>query len=205
MPVLEVRNLSKRFGHLTPVDAYSIPSELAANWLFQAAEYEGRRDWMRAVERFTYVCVLLPVYAVTAPLGIGVMGWAIGLRMTALQLVVSFATFDILFYSWQKLPFACAYKPGRRPLVIVLAGWIAVLGALIPVLSIIIAMASQIPEVFAIYGAFLLAGSLWLRRRRRAGWGEAGLLYEDPPDYLADLGIRELRSIHVPAHPAPPC
>jgi hypothetical protein len=89
--------------------------------------------------------------------------------------------------------------------VIVLAGWIAVLGALVPVLSIIIAAASQIPEVFAIYGAFLLAAGLWLRHRRRAGWGAASLLYEDPPDDLADLGIRELRSFSIPAHPMPPC
>jgi hypothetical protein len=56
-----------------------------------------------------------------------------------------------------QLPFTCAYTPGRRPPVIVLAGWIAVLGALVPVLSIIIAAASQIPEIFAICGAFLLA------------------------------------------------
>jgi hypothetical protein len=185
--------------------AYSIPSELPANWLFQSTEREGRRDWMRAVERFTYFFVLLPVYALIAPLGIGVMGWAIGLRMTALQLMVSFATFDILFYSWQKLPFTCSYTPGRRPPVIVLAGWIAVLGALVPVLSIIIAAASQIPEIFAIYGAFLLAVALWLRHRRRAGWGEASLLYEDPPDDLADLGIRELRPFSIPAQPVPPC
>jgi hypothetical protein len=31
--------------------------------------------------------------------------------------MLSVTTFEILFQSWQQLPFTCSYRPGKRPLV----------------------------------------------------------------------------------------
>ena len=33
---------------------------------------------------------------------------------------------------------------------------------------------------------------IWLRRQRREGWGEAKLIYEDVPEVVTDLGIKDI-------------
>ena len=40
---------------------------------------------------------------------------------------------------------------------------------------------------------------IWLRRRRREGWGEAKLIYEEVPAVVTDLGIREVTSVGTAA------
>jgi len=172
---------------------FSMPAELGGNWIFQAAESQGRAAWMAAVERFVYVFVILPVFLISAPCALVVLPWATVLRMTAMQWLVAAAAFEFLFYSWQQLPFTCSYVPGKRPLVSQLATWIGVLCALLPIVAITIAAASRFNALFAIYCANFAAYWIWARRRRREGWGEARLIYEDAADAMPDLGIRNIR------------
>ncbi len=112
--------------------------------------------------------------------------------MTALQLVTALVIFEFLFYSWQQLPFTCSYAPGRDSLIASLGTWLAVLCILVPLLARIIAALSQMPGVFFLYAALFCAIWLWARRRRRDGWGESKLVYEDPQDAVTDLGIKDL-------------
>ncbi len=93
---------------------FSLPSELRANWIFQAAESEGRASWLRAVDRFVIVCGLVPVYACTMPAAIAVFGWWQALRVTALGLFMALLVFEFLFRDWHKAPFTCSYLPGKR-------------------------------------------------------------------------------------------
>jgi putative ABC transport system permease protein len=172
---------------------FSMPAELGANWIFRAAESQGRAAWMAAVERFVYAFIILPVFLISAPCALLVLSWATVLRMTAMQWLVAAAAFEFLFYSWQQLPFTCSYVPGKRPLVSQLATWIGVLCALLPIVAITIAAASRFNALFAIYCANFAAYWLWARRRRREGWGEARLIYEDAADAMPDLGIRNIR------------
>src|ERR1019366_2012984 len=55
---------------------------------------------------------------------------------TLLQLLVSLSMFEVLFHSWQKLPFTCSYIPGQRPLVGLVGGYIGMLCAVVPDLGI---------------------------------------------------------------------
>jgi hypothetical protein len=170
---------------------FSLPAELGANWLFQTTESLGRAQWMSAVERFVVAFAVLPLHLLFLVPAVVVLGWLIAVRMTLLHLLVSLAAFEFLFYSWQQLPFACSYAPGKRPLVALVASWMAVLCVLVPVLSIMIAVASQFAELFLFYAAMFVGAWLFARRRRRDGWGEARLIYEDVPGAMPDLGIRE--------------
>ncbi len=172
--------------------AFLMPVELRANWVFQITESQGRREWMAAVERFVAVCVIAPIHVVTLPAAAMALGWAVAARMIALQALVSLSAFELLFYSWQQLPFTCSYVPGKRPLVRLLACWIVVLGLLVPLLSKIIATMSQMMELFVAFLGIFLGVWLWARRWRREGWGESRLIYEDRNDAVADLGIREM-------------
>ncbi len=168
-----------------------IPSELQANWIFQITESQGRRKWIGAVDRFVIASAIAPIYLLLMPLAIWVLGFGIAIRMTVLQLLVSLMLFEMLFYSWQQLPFACSYLPGNRTLVSVLAGYIVMLGILVPMLSYFIATASQFVPLFFILLAWFGGGWLKLRSMRREGAAEARLLYEDLPATVTDLGIKE--------------
>jgi len=170
----------------------SIPAEWRANWIFQITESQGRAEWMSAVERFTVAYAVAPIYLILFPVAGLVLGWPVAVRMTILQLLVSLSIFEVLFYSWQKLPFTCSYVPGERPLVGIVAKYIGLLGAMVPVLAVMIAVASQVSFLFPVYLAIFGGLWIWLRRRRREGWGEAKLLYEDFPGVVTDLGIKEL-------------
>jgi putative ABC transport system permease protein len=170
----------------------SIPAELRANWIFQMTESQGRAEWMSAVERFVIAYAVAPIYLTLFPVAGAVLGWPMALRMTILQLLVSLTMFEALFYSWQKLPFTCSHIPGERPLVTIVAKYMAMLGVIVPLLSVMIAVASQVAFLFVVYLAIFGGLWIWLRRRRREGWGEAKLMYEDLPAVVTDLGIKEL-------------
>ncbi len=169
---------------------FSMPTELSANWLFQLTESQGRAEWMTAVERFVPVCAILPVYLLCLPLGVTVLGWQMALQISVLQLLVTFAVFEVMFQSWQKLPFTCGYVPGKRPLLSVLIGYLVVLGVCVPLVSLIVAGASRSRTAFLIF--LVIFGAVWVRARklRRDGWGEAVLVYEDPVEIVPDLGLR---------------
>ena len=98
------------------------------------------------------------------PVAAHVLGWPMALRMTVLQ----------------------------RPLAGVVAKYVALLGAVVPILSVVIVAAIQVSFLFPIFLAIF--GGLWifLRIRRREGWGEAKLIYEDLPAVVANLGIKEI-------------
>jgi hypothetical protein len=166
--------------------------ELRANWIFQITESQGRAEWMSAVERFVMAYAVAPIYLILFPVSGYVLGWPIAIRMTILQLLISLSIFEVLFHSWQKLPFTCSYIPGRRPLVGMVGGYIAVLCAVVPILSVMIATSSQVWFLFPFYLLDFGGIWIWLRRMRREGWGEAKLYYEDLPAVVTDLGIKEL-------------
>ncbi len=170
----------------------SIPAEWPANWVFRIAESQGRAEWMRAVERFAMAYGVAPIYVALFPVAVYALGWPQAIRMTVLQLLATLAMFELLFNGWQKLPFTCSYTPGERPLVGVVAKYVAVLAAGVPVLAVLIAIASEAVFLFPILLVNLAVVWIWLRRLRREGWGEARLIYEDAPAVTIDLGIKEL-------------
>jgi hypothetical protein len=171
--------------------ALSIPVDLGANWIFRMTESQGRAQWMSAVERFVMVYAILPIYILLAPAAVMTLGWSVAARMMALQALASLTIFEILFSNWQQLPFTCSYAPGKKPLTSVIGTYLAAVFFLAPALSIIIATLSQLTVTF-LFGLTLFLAA-WLRARylRRQGWGEARLIWEDVPEALADLGLKD--------------
>jgi hypothetical protein len=169
----------------------SLPAELSANWIFQSTESLGRAEWMKAVERFVLVCLIGPIYLVLAPVSVAVLGWGLALRMIALQLLVSLTMFEVIFGNWNQLPFACSYRPGKRPVMAVMARSLAFVGALVPLLSLVIRAASYLWQTFLIYGGVFAAVWIWTRRRRLELWGQVGLIYVDA-EPVPGLGIGDL-------------
>jgi len=170
----------------------SIPADLSANWIFRIAESQGRQEWMSAVECFIIAYAIAPIYLALFPVALAVLPWPEAVRLMILHLLVSLAMFEALFYSWQKLPFTCSHVPGEKPLTGVVAKYLVMICVLVPVVSLFTGVAAQKWFLFPVFLAILAALWSWLRYRRREGWGEANLLYEDLPAVVTDLGIKEV-------------
>jgi hypothetical protein len=170
--------------------AFSMPAELPANWIFRLTESQGRAQWMSAVERFVIAYAIAPIYLALAPLSVAVLGLEDAVRMTILQVLLTLVIFEVHFQSWQQMPFTCSYVPGKRPLMAVVASWVAVLGALVPVLTFVVMVAGRRMEPFLIFLGIFGAAWIWARRLRREGWGESRILYEDLTEIVPNLGLR---------------
>ncbi|HEY2016276.1 MAG TPA: hypothetical protein VGH38_22385 [Bryobacteraceae bacterium] len=175
----------------------SIPSELPANWIFRLTESQGRKQWMSAMERFVLLYAIAPIYVLMFPMALSVLGWPLALRMTVQEVLVSLIIFDLLFNGWQQLPFTCSYAPGNRPLVMVVAGYFAILSMLMPLVTLIVRAGAEFNGLFLVYCPLFLAAWIWARRRRLEGWGESKLMYDDIPEGLPDLGIRDMTWKHI--------
>jgi hypothetical protein len=159
---------------------FSIPAELKANWMFQIAEGEGRREWLRAVDRFVLSSGAAVMLVIPLPIEVKLLGWR------ALGESVLFAAFALLCYewvfaSWEKLPFTCSHLPGKTPLWIMTLWSIGLLGAL-PIVNGLLIVSLYHPVAFVIVLAVLLAVGTRLHLTRRDGWGDLRLKYDEVPD-----------------------
>src|ERR1035441_8058976 len=141
---------------------------------------EGRREWLRAVDRF----VLYPGAAVMLilpfPLEAHLLGWrAVG--EAVLFAVFALLCYEGIFSSWEKLPFTCSHLPGKTPAWI-LALYLLGLLAVLPMVNWLLLECLYHPAVFVVVLMILLGGWVRLHAARREGWGELRLRYEEEPD-----------------------
>ena len=162
-------------GHL-----FSIPVELKANWAFQITEGEGRREWLRAVDR----CVLVPGAALMVilpfPLEVGLLGWR-AFAEAVLFTVFGLLCYEWAFLSWEKLPFTCSHLPGKTP------AWIRslqLLGLLVmfPIVNALLLACLYHPAVYVVVLTILLAGWARVQASRQEGLSGLRLKYEESPD-----------------------
>jgi hypothetical protein len=167
---------------------FSLPTELAANWTFRITERDGRRHWMRAVDRLVLFAGATAMLAIPFPAEVRLLGWR------ALPEAVLFALFGLLCYewafsSWEKLPFTCSYLPGRTPAWILALKFLGLLAVLPAVSGILIACLYNWLAFLAVLAVLLVA---WNRARdvRKETWGEIRLKYEESPEpTIQGLGL----------------
>ena len=168
---------------------FSLPVELRANWLFQMTEGQGRASWLKAVARFVTWCGIVPIYAATVPAAIAVFGPLRAAGATIVGLLGALLLFEFLFRRWQKLPFTCAYLPGKQEVWFVILAYGLYLLVLAAIAQLLL-FASGDPAFFLAVTAFELA-MLWRARRRRTEASALPLIYEDSlDDALTTLSLR---------------
>ena len=159
---------------------FSIPVELRAHWIFQITEGQGRRRWMRAVDRFVLFWGALVVIAVPFPLEVKLLGWRAAseaVLIAALGLLI----YQALFSSWAKLPFTCSYLPGKTPMWIRALQLFALLGSL-PMVNAILLECLYHPLFYAAALTILAGVSMRLRAARREAWHDVPLRYDEAPE-----------------------
>ncbi len=165
---------------------FALPVELTANWIFRLTEREGRQAWARAVDRFALGCGVAPILLAGSALAASSHGPLEAAAWFVLSSCFSGVVFEGLFRDWRKMPFTCTYRPGKRPLVLVLALYIVLLPLLVT-FSRILVWASQNRTAFAVVLGLELA--LWwlIRRDRRRHWGVLPMQYEERAEIGIDL------------------
>jgi len=99
---------------------FQFPSELASNWLFQIAERGWSGAARKAARKFVDLGGLLPVLLVFLPLEIFNWGVATALAHFVLQAVSGALLTEIVFWTFDKVPFTCSYFPGKVNLALLI-------------------------------------------------------------------------------------
>ncbi|HEX3746022.1 MAG TPA: hypothetical protein VHW09_18905 [Bryobacteraceae bacterium] len=97
--------------------AFNFPSELGANWAFQASESRHARGSLRAMRKWIAICALGPLLLAQAAMEFRFFAWTTALFHLAFGAVVALLLIEIMFVGFRKVPFTCSYFPGKINLV----------------------------------------------------------------------------------------
>ena len=97
--------------------AFNFPSELHANWAFQVSETNHAAECLEAMRKWIVVCGILPLFALLAPLELIWFPWREAAFHLAYGIALSLLLMEIMFLGFRKVPFTCAYFPGKINLV----------------------------------------------------------------------------------------
>jgi hypothetical protein len=101
--------------------AFQFPAELPSNWLFRLGESNWSEISRRATRKRVLLSGLLPALLLFLPLEVWKWGTAMGLFHIVFQLATGAMLIEVLFWSFDKVPFTCSYFPGKVSLAL-LAG-----------------------------------------------------------------------------------
>lgn len=166
---------------------FSLPLDLEANWIFQITERECRRLWLRAVGRLVVWLGLAPPILLGASLLTFSRGLSFAIAWILLASLFGGIVFEFLFRDWHKVPHACSYLPGRRPLIFSVALVLTWLFVLLPVVWIAMLAVIGRPLPFVVF--FVIEAIVWVKLHRiRARNAERSRLhFEELPDQAVDV------------------
>jgi hypothetical protein len=163
--------------------AFNLPAELRANWIFQVCESEERVPHIRATRKWIVTMGLAPAMAVLAPIEIWFRGWRLAAIHLTFALVLALILLDLLLIWFRKIPFTCAYFPGKRSMAgmaaIYFVGFVAYRFGMAKLERQWIDEPWRLVLFFAA-GVAALVGLAWLERRELDV--DDVLIYEDQPD-----------------------
>jgi hypothetical protein len=97
--------------------AFNFPAELPANWAFQVSETGPLGDYLAATKKWTFICAVLPLFLLLAPVELAFFSWRGTLFHSVYGITLSLLLAEIMFFDFRKIPFTCAHLPGKVNLV----------------------------------------------------------------------------------------
>lgn len=173
--------------------AFTVPSELRANWLFQAAGTGAPGEYMSGMRKAAAIIGIIPLFSVLFAIHVALWGWATGALHTLFGMIVAYLLIDVLLVGLEKLPFTCSYVPGKSNLK---ATWPLYLAGYLGYVSLFSAIEYLILEepsrfiLFVSAAAMAKVGIEMYRRHLLAG--EFALVYDERPEpAVRTLGLQE--------------
>jgi len=169
---------------------FNIPSELAANWVFQITERGETGAYLAGVRKCMALVVVAPLALVTLPVYWLLFGPVTGVAHAAYCALLSLMLIEALLWRVEKVPFACSYAPGKVPVVALVCGYWLAFMAYTDVMVLIETYFLRSRVATAICLA-LLGGGLWVLRayRRPAREGSALVFHEEPEPVVRTLDL----------------
>ncbi len=163
--------------------AFTVPAELNANWLFQAAEPSETARCRAGVRRAMLALAICPVLLGLLPAHALLWGWRIAGAHLVFGLVLSVLLVELLLLNFDKIPFTCTYLPGKAN---VKGFWPVYLAAYWMYAHYMAKVEYRLldrPAGFALFLSAIAAVTVLLRWLRRRQLGpEFRFLFEDLPD-----------------------
>jgi hypothetical protein len=93
--------------------AFSLPTDMRANWAFRIAPIPAGPEVMIARRRALYGLSVLPVCAGAAAVLFTSWPWQMAAKHVTVLALLGVATAELCLHGRQKLPFTCSYLPGK--------------------------------------------------------------------------------------------
>ena len=162
--------------------AFNLPAELRANWIFQTAESEDRVQHIRAARKWIVVMGLAPLTAVLLPIEVAFRGLP-GVVHVTFALALALIMLNVLLIWFRKIPFTCAYFPGKMSMAAMALVFVLGFVFYVLVMGRLEARWLRAPAELAAFYAVAIAalvGLRWLEGRELRV--DDVLIYEDAPD-----------------------
>jgi hypothetical protein len=163
--------------------AFNFPSELRANWSFQISESNHVPDRLAAMRKWIILCAIAPLILVQAPVEFVGFAWATAVFHLAFGIALSVLLMETMFLGFRKVPFTCAYLPGKINLVALSVIYILGFTIYSNTMSSLEAWLEGEPQAVAgFFAAAWMAYALLTRWRNRQLDTESMLDFEDAGD-----------------------
>ncbi len=90
----------------------SVPSDLAANWIFRLLAGRHPDAWLAGFRRAVLAAGVIPLLAVLFPINAALIGWSRASAHALIGLIMSAVLVEAVLFGFRRAPFACAVAPG---------------------------------------------------------------------------------------------
>jgi hypothetical protein len=92
---------------------FAMPIALRANWVFRVTAVHSPAAYSAAIRKALYGIMAIPVWLLLALLFVAIWPLEFSTQHVAVMAVTSALLVEISLHSFQKIPFACSYLPGK--------------------------------------------------------------------------------------------
>jgi hypothetical protein len=103
----------------------NIPASLEANWVFRLTEKRDRTHYILGLKKGILFFAVGPLHVLLYVFYTMIWNWGDAALHCLFGLFVSLLLIEVLFFRFQKIPFACSYLPGKERMHLLWAVYIA--------------------------------------------------------------------------------
>jgi len=102
---------------------FNVPYQLEANWIFRTAD-GGAGEYLKAIRKWVFLCRIVPLYGLVALFEFAWFDRRAAVFHLIFDLVMTAFLTEAFFFSFNKVPFTCAYLRNRLQLALLAVGYL---------------------------------------------------------------------------------
>jgi len=161
----------------------NIPVSLEANWIFRLTQRQDKEHYFSGLKKGVFFYTLIPLFAALFVIYFFLWGGETAFYHCLYGLVVSTLLMEALFQGYHKIPFACAYLPGKAKMHLFWIVYLFSFLAYIVFLSSLEKKLLQAPSRFLIFYGVVFGLFLVLQiYQRYFNYRKCDIIYEEKPE-----------------------